>query len=170
MGSEDGAIYKSKLHANQNDPITLFDDHQAPITSLSSNNSTSPILSNLLLSSSFDWTVKLWNTRRNESCVATFECSEDYVYDAAWNGVHPAMFSSVDGEGYVDIWDLSIDMETPINRYKSGNNSINKQSWSKDGSKLVIGDAFGYLQVLSLNPKALKTDQERMNKLEKLLK
>lgn len=76
------------------------------------------------------------------------ECSEDYVYDVAWNGVHPAMFSSVDGEGYVDLWDLSTDMEAPITRHKAGNNSINKQEWASDGMRLAIGDAYGSLQVL----------------------
>lgn len=89
--------------------------------------------------------MKLWNNRSQlvDKCVQTFECSEDYVYDVKWNGVHPTLFCSVDGEGYVDLWDVATDMETPINRFKSGNNSLNKCQWSKDGTKLAIGDAYG---------------------------
>ena len=50
----------------------------------------------------------------------TFESAEDYIYDVAWNGNHPTLFSTVDGEGYIDLWDISTDQEAPINRYKTG--------------------------------------------------
>lgn len=44
----------------------MFEEHSAPITGLSVNDpqqQASPIFNNLMLSSSFDWTVKLWNPR-----------------------------------------------------------------------------------------------------------
>lgn len=49
----------------------------------------------------------------------------------------------MDGEGYVDLWDICSDLEAPIVRYKSGNNSINKSVWSKDGTRMAIGDSYG---------------------------
>ncbi|CAD8067036.1 unnamed protein product [Paramecium sonneborni] len=175
VGAEDGCIYKSKLHQNTNENIVIpFEEHLAPVSGISLNSSpqASPIISNLLLSSSFDWTCKLWNTRTqsDNKCLATFECSEDYVYDVQWNGQHPSLFSTTDGEGYVDLWDLSYDLEAPITRYKSGNNSINKSQWSKDGTKIAIGDSFGEIQILQLSQKAQKVDHERLAKLEQWIK
>ena len=44
----------------------------------------------MVLTSSFDWTVKLWNPKVNSGkpkCILTFDCAEDYVYDVAWNPV-----------------------------------------------------------------------------------
>ncbi|CAD8153116.1 unnamed protein product [Paramecium octaurelia] len=175
VGAEDGCVYKSKLHQNTNENIVIpFEEHLAPVSGISLNSSpqASPIISNLLLSSSFDWTCKLWNTRTQleSKCLSTFECSEDYVYDVQWNGQHPTLFSTVDGEGYVDLWDLSYDLEAPITRYKSGNNSINKSQWSKDGTKIAIGDSFGEIQILQLSQKAQKVDHERLAKLEQWIK
>lgn len=156
VGCEDGSLYKSKLHLNQNEnALTSFDEHLAPVTGISINNSSMSNLSNLVLSSSCDWTVKLWNPRipSENKCLTTFESSEDYVYDVKWNGVHPTLFSSVDGEGYVELWDVSIGSEAPITRFKTGSNSLNKCQWTKDGTKLAVGDAYGTVQILSLQQK-----------------
>lgn len=53
-----------------------------------------------MLSASFDWTIKLWNLNtkdKEKQCVQTFQFSEDYVYDVAWNPKNPAVFASADG-------------------------------------------------------------------------
>ncbi|KAM3143896.1 hypothetical protein pb186bvf_003947 [Paramecium bursaria] len=171
IGSEDGALYKTKLHPNQNeDPLSSYLEHNGPITSVSINPSGPPFLQNLVLTSSYDWTVKLWNPRVSNQELMTFECSEDYVYDVAWNGQHSTMFTSVDGEGYVDLWDISQDLEAPITRHKSGQNSINKQSWNNDGSKLAIGDSVGNVQILQLQQKFIKQDNEKIGRLENLFR
>lgn len=43
----------------------------------------------MVLTSSFDWTVKLWNPKVSgkPKKILTFDCAEDYVYDVAWNPV-----------------------------------------------------------------------------------
>lgn len=43
----------------------------------------------MVLTSSFDWTVKLWNPRGTgkPKNILTFDSAEDYVYDVAWNPV-----------------------------------------------------------------------------------
>jgi dynein intermediate chain len=73
----------------------------------------------------------------------TFESAEDYIYDVQWNGNNPTLFSTCDGEGYVDLWDISLDQEAPISRFKTGTNSLNKSTWSADGLRLAVGDSKG---------------------------
>lgn len=73
-----------------------------------------------MLSSSFDWSVKLWNPKLKDEYICSFESAEDYVYDVCWNRANPCIFSSVDGEGYIDLWDLSEDLEVPIIHQKAG--------------------------------------------------
>lgn len=41
----------------------------------------------------------------------SFEDNADYVYDAMWSPVHPAMFAAVDGMGRLDLWNLNNDTE-----------------------------------------------------------
>jgi hypothetical protein len=38
-------------------------------------------MNGLLLTSSMDWSIKLWNPRLKNECAFTFETAEDYVYD-----------------------------------------------------------------------------------------
>lgn len=76
--------------------------------------------SDLFLTSSVDWTVKLWKGKSvaKPSTVPTvvaplysFEEADDYVYDVKWHPSHPAMFGAVDGSGKFDLWNLNIDTE-----------------------------------------------------------
>ena len=81
--------------------MTLFDEHNGPISGLSVNNpSEFDALNGLVLTSSYDWTVKLWNPSTKES-MRTFESSEDYVYDVAWHPHNPSLFSTVNNDGYL---------------------------------------------------------------------
>lgn len=43
----------------------------------------------MVLTSSFDWTIKLWDPKVSgkTNSVLTFDSAEDYVYDVAWNPV-----------------------------------------------------------------------------------
>lgn len=47
-------------------------------------------------------------------CLYTFESAKDYVYDVQWSPIHPSLFVSGDGTGFVDFWDLNKDTEVPI--------------------------------------------------------
>ena len=59
----------------------------------------------LFLTSSMDWTVKLWSLKENRP-LYSFEDNGDYVYDVAWSPIHPALFAAVDGNGRLDLWNL----------------------------------------------------------------
>lgn len=63
VGTEDSLIYSLNNKNTLNSKYYLndtFEAHSAPICSLSCNKAQSDF-SNLFLSSSFDWTIKLWN-------------------------------------------------------------------------------------------------------------
>ena len=111
----------------------VYQGHQAPVTKIAlhpgksmvegkgSNKSMMTDMSELMLSASMDWTVKLWYAKNEEkrTPIFTFESSQEYVYDVQWSPVHPSVFAQVDGDGFVDIWDINRDTESPIAHKKA---------------------------------------------------
>ena len=102
-------------------------------------------MAELLISSSLDWTVRLWqpNSARMDP-LFTFESAQEYVYDTQWSPTHPSVFASCDAEGYVDIWNINANTETPIVRKcvsEQRNNPLNCMRWSKDGRRIAVGDS-----------------------------
>lgn len=76
--------------------------------------------SDLLLTCSADWTVKLWRARsiakpstaaNTLTPIYSFDEADDYVYDVRWHPTQPALFGSVDGSGKFDLWNLNVDTE-----------------------------------------------------------
>ena len=57
----------------------------------------------LLLSSSFDWSVNLYSTRYFQSPVLSLQHYEDYVCDVKWHPSHPAVFTTIDASGLIEV-------------------------------------------------------------------
>jgi dynein intermediate chain len=126
-------------------PITSFDQHpasHADAASFTGKEAVSSAVAEWALTSSLDWSVKLWQTSvsKRSAAASTTASSSAYgsstldgtpltvvsplldfggsqpVYDARWAPHRPGMFAQVDGAGEVQIWDLCQDSEVPITR------------------------------------------------------
>jgi dynein intermediate chain len=85
---------------------------------------------------------------------------EDVVYDAKWSPTRPGVFSLVDGAGWVEVWDLTVETEEPVARIspsqrKDGrvgmNRSLNKVSWEAgEGKRLATGGIDGVVTVFEV--------------------
>jgi len=105
VGSEDFNVYAANLHAqssaSESDTQTAsqtYTGHFAPITRVAmhpgiSQSERKSDLGDLMLTSSIDWTVKLWYPRIRNDALFTFEQSQEYVYDVQWSPVHPSVFA-----------------------------------------------------------------------------
>ncbi|CAM5999033.1 unnamed protein product [Sphagnum balticum] len=72
LGSLNGVLYKNALHNKATDKIALYDEHNGPVSGVSVNRpSEFDSLNGLVLTSSFDWTIKLWSPGHKDS-VRTF--------------------------------------------------------------------------------------------------
>ncbi|MCJ1286449.1 hypothetical protein MMC26_005794 [Xylographa opegraphella] len=148
VGTEEGTIYPCHRYDRAGakagvDTRLRYKGHAAPVMSLSFHPARGPLdLSDMLLTSSLDWTVRLWKVRVPSSAAAAsavptsssaFASSlsggstsnvqeihpimefarEDVVYDARWSPHKPAVFALVDGAGSLEVWDLMYDVEVP---------------------------------------------------------
>jgi dynein intermediate chain, cytosolic len=161
-------MYKNALHNRGTDNIQMFDDHNGPISGLSINHSPEhDFLNGLVLTSSFDWTVKLWNPSQEEKLVKTFESSEDFIYDVKWNPANPSLFATVNNDGYIDLFDLTRDTELPVVHKKVNNFAQNKMAWNTEGSAMVSGDSAGNVHLFGLGEKYRKVDSAKLEGLKK---
>ncbi|XP_035379927.1 cytoplasmic dynein 1 intermediate chain 2 isoform X2 [Electrophorus electricus] len=148
VGSEDGTVYTACRHGSKAGIGEMFEGHQGPVTGLSCHCAAGPVdFSHLFVTSSFDWTVKLWSTR-NIKPLYSFEDNSDYVYDVMWSPVHPALFACVDGVGHLDLWNLNSETEVPIATVTvEGYPALNRVRWASSGREVAVGDSEGRVHI-----------------------
>ncbi|XP_072755503.1 cytoplasmic dynein 1 intermediate chain isoform X2 [Anoplolepis gracilipes] len=148
MGSEDGTVYSACRHGNRAGLTETYEGHQGPVTGISAHAVQGGIdFSHLFLTSSLDWTIKLWSLKENKP-LYSFEHNGDYVYDVAWSPTHPALFASVDDSGRLDLWNLNQDTEVPTaSVVVDGCPALNRVSWTPSGLHVTVGDDTGKIWV-----------------------
>jgi len=182
VGSEEGTVFPCHRYDRAGakagvDARVSYKGHTAPVMSVDFHPARGPVdLGDLVLSSSLDWSVKLWKVRApaatstivgagaGEGAVAPLMefVREDVVYDAAWSPIKPGVFSLVDGAGWLELWDLTVETEEPVARIsptqrKDGrsmlSNSLNKVAWEQsEGKRLATGGIAGALTVFEVGP------------------
>ena len=133
LGSDEGKVYKARLHdPKENERIyEVVHAHDAPMTSIQfhpsmQSASTASTSSDLYLTSSYDWTVKVWSNKLSRP-LYTFETARDYVYSASWCPSNPYLFAAGDGTGRLDLYSIHRSVEeseVPILSLQVGNESI----------------------------------------------
>ena len=82
--------------------------HLHPLTSSSS----SSLFRSLLLTSSFDSTIKLWHVDQMKEPLLVIPTSSSssfhYVMDVKWSPTQAAVFCAITTGGYIEIWDLGL--------------------------------------------------------------
>ncbi|XP_018316761.1 cytoplasmic dynein 1 intermediate chain isoform X2 [Mycetomoellerius zeteki] len=148
MGSEDGTVYSACRHGSRAGLTETYEGHQGPVTGISAHAVQGGIdFSHLFLTSSLDWTIKLWSLKENKS-LYSFEHNGDYVYDVAWSPTHPALFAAVDDSGRLDLWNLNQDTEVPTaSVVVDGCPALNRVSWTPSGLHVTVGDDTGKIWV-----------------------
>ncbi|XP_041117801.1 cytoplasmic dynein 1 intermediate chain 2 isoform X5 [Polyodon spathula] len=148
VGSEEGSVYTACRHGSKAGISEMFEGHQGPITGIHCHTAAGPVdFSHLFVTSSFDWTVKLWTTKNNKP-LYSFEDNSDYVYDIMWSPAHPALFACVDGVGRLDLWNLNNDTEVPTASITvEGNPALNRVRWAHSGREIAVGDSDGQILI-----------------------
>lgn len=177
VGTEEGTIHPCHRYDRAGakagvEPRISYDGHRAPVMSIDFHPVRGPVdLGDLVLSSSLDWSVKLWKARAPAATSTTSAGSptvatpimefsrEDVVYGAAWSPTKPGIFGLVDGAGQLEVWDIIVDTEVPIAKAQPSpragaihlTKGLNKLAWEHhDGKRIAVGGLDGTLTVFDL--------------------
>ncbi|XP_051520264.1 cytoplasmic dynein 1 intermediate chain 1-like isoform X2 [Myxocyprinus asiaticus] len=161
VGSEEGTVYTASRHGSKAGIGEIFEGHQGPVTGISCHSAVGPVdFSHLFVTSSFDWTVKLWSTKQNKP-LYSFEDNADYVYDVMWSPVHPSLFASVDGMGRLDLWNLNNDTEVPTSSVTiEGAPALNRVRWAAGGKEVAVGDSEGRVWIYDVGELAMPHSED----------
>lgn len=182
VGSEEGTIFPCHRYDRAGakagvDQRVSYRGHAAPVASLNFHPARGPIdLGDLVLSSSLDWSIKMWKVRAPAATATTGITGEaqtvapllditreDVVYDAAWSPKKPGIFAAVDGAGFLEIWDLTVDTEVPAAKLQTKSRpglgvggysrSLNRVAWEEsEGKRLATGGMDGALTLFEVGP------------------
>lgn len=166
VGSEDGSVYSALRHGSKAGIAEQYEGHHGPVTAIDYNAVPGAIdFSHLFLTSSFDWTIKLWSNKSSQ-VLYSFEDNGDYVYDVQWSPIHPALFASVDGMGKLDLWNLNHDTEVPTTSVTvEPLAAINRVRWAGSGHQLAAGDDDGYIYIYDVGEQLAVPRPEEWNRL-----
>ena len=97
--------------------------------------------------------------------------------------MHPSLFAAVDGDGFIDLWDINKDKESPIVHKKAfetqsggqtykdfdDTKAISTLKWSKDGRKIAIGDQDGFVSIWNIEKDIAIPKQADFDMMEQLI-
>ena len=177
VGTEEGSIWGINRYDRAGakagtDGTIRFQPHYAPVTKIEFHKAgvdggtgESSEFDDLMLSTSLDWSIRLWRTRHTATTTHSEPRTlspviewvrEDMVYDVAWSPLRPSLFTTVDGSGALELWDLtSSDPEVPVamaRDVEGQGRALNKVCWETgtDGRRVVTGALDGRVQVWDL--------------------
>lgn len=146
LGADDGNVYRARIRADKREKMgveavsDLKSKHTAPVTNVTFQPTYKQMSAELALSSSLDWTIKLWNCPSKDNStqlnqIHSFGKNSDSVLDVQWAPAHPGLFASCDSSGTVQLWNLlTADFESPI--YSTGIEEKNSAGDSAAVTKL----------------------------------
>ena len=174
IGSEDSNVYQAKIHTKSQSEQNLgevYSGHMGTIFSLNYH----PLIterkseaSNLMLTTGADWRLGLWQPRAKKDPLFMYEADCE-IYDAQWSPVHPSVFATCNGNGQIDLWDISKETEEYRYRCEVDKRAINKIKWSNDGKRLISGNTNGTIKLWNVEKEFYQYRDEDFVKLEKQL-
>ncbi|OWZ06812.1 Axonemal Inner Arm I1 Intermediate Chain Dynein [Phytophthora megakarya] len=115
VGTEDGLVHKCSVSYNEQ-YLQTYIGHTGPVYQLL----VSPFCSDLFLSCSGDWSLKLWHQNDPHGDAALTFHSMDLakaVLGASWSPSDAGVFAAVAEDGRIELWDLVQSTLDPIVRH-----------------------------------------------------
>lgn len=164
VGTEEGLIYLCSKHFLAQ-PVGTFKGHSGGVYAVRWN----PFHKEIFVSSSADWTVKVWSVAHKEAPLCSFDINYA-VGDVDWSPVSCTVFAAVNANGEIYIFDLYANRskQVTLQRIVSGKGKLTRVAFNKHEPVLLVGDDRGAVSCLKLSPNLRKTDTDPSNQILKM--
>uniref|UniRef100_A0A8C6ZNY2 Dynein cytoplasmic 1 intermediate chain 1 n=1 Tax=Nothoprocta perdicaria TaxID=30464 RepID=A0A8C6ZNY2_NOTPE len=140
VGSEEGTVYTACRHGSKAGIGEIFEGHQGPVTGINCHMAVGPIdFSHLFVTSSFDWTVKLWTTK-----VRNLSWDETDTFYRVLLSFLLLLFQQVPT--------ASVTIE--------GASALNRVRWAQAGKEVAVGDSEGRIWIYDVGELAVPHNDE----------
>ena len=121
--------------------------HQGPVYKIRCN----PFDPNIMISCSYDWTVKIWNNKHNYPVMNlhTNELSHQ-VNDIEWSSDTSTVFADVADDGRIELWDLARSAIQPIYIVQEESGIAKKCIKFSEGKVIATGNADGTIDIFRI--------------------
>lgn len=143
--------------------------HQGPVNRIRCN----PFDPNILISCSYDWTIKIWNNKNNYPMMNLHSdglCSQ--VNDIEWSDDTSTIFGCVADDGRIEIWDLARNAVQPIIIQDEGLPSKKSIRFCPGGKVVATGNSEGIINIFRIYNLEHKpvSDEHQIKHLDTVLK
>jgi WD40 repeat protein len=137
----DGVLYKcSCSHSEQY--LQSYYGHSGPVHQVR----WSPFASNIFISASADWTIKLWDDAKSFP-EFTLQSGCHQVSDVCWSPINSTVFASTTSSGRLEVWDLSVSTLKPAVSSDAFNEKLTCLSFANTSTIIAVGGQSGTVGV-----------------------
>lgn len=120
-----------------------------------------PFHSDVFLTCSYDWTVRLWHSADLTKPAATYnlQCP---VGDVVWSPYSSTVFAACTTGGSVFVWDIKINkLESLCSQKVAKNTTLTHIRFSNENPMVVVGDDRGSIHTFKLSPNLRKGEDDK---------
>ncbi|CAL8104323.1 unnamed protein product [Calicophoron daubneyi] len=165
VGTEEGPIHKCSCSYNEQYLDTFF-GHTASVYEIE----WSPFLTEVFLSCSADWTIKLWHLD-HQTPLINIQTNVNMVSSISWSPRNSVIFAS-SNEGALELWNLDNSTIDPfVIETVSSDANMTSVLFSEFSESVLVGDNQGTVHVYHLVdfPDAPPTPAEQATRLNDIL-
>ncbi|NXA95249.1 DC1I1 protein, partial [Melanocharis versteri] len=159
VGSEEGTVYTACRHGSKAGIGEIFEGHQGPVTGINCHMAVGPIdFSHLFVTSSFDWTVKLWTTK--SGLIFKNESSIKFTFQLFYNNSHMLVMDCVGSVILLSFLFLLFQQVPTASVTIEGASALNRVRWAQAGKEVAVGDSEGRIWVYDVGELAVPHNDE----------
>ncbi|NXI51926.1 DC1I1 protein, partial [Chloroceryle aenea] len=159
VGSEEGTVYTACRHGSKAGIGEIFEGHQGPVTGINCHMAVGPIdFSHLFVTSSFDWTVKLWTTKVRNLSWGGPSTDSSPIFLSLWNPILLLPFASF---GSMILLSFLLFQQVPTASVTiEGASALNRVRWAQAGKEVAVGDSEGRIWIYDVGELAVPHNDE----------